>query len=82
MVRTICPIDWLSHCPDVEQVPGKVSGAWVVRGTRVPAQAVIDNAEDGFTAEQIATEIYDGLPLEPTRRVIEFARRMHAPHPA
>jgi len=53
-----------------------------VRGTRVPAQAVIDNAEDGFTAEQIAAEIYHGLPVEPTRRVIEFATRVHAPHPA
>ena len=66
-------IDW-SQSPDVESIPGKVSGQWVVKGTRVPAQAVIDNAEDGFTAEQIATEIYDGLPIEPTRRVIAFAR--------
>ena len=74
-------IDW-SRCSDVERVPGRVSGAWVIRGTRVPAQAVIDNADDGFTAEQIAAEIYHGLPVEPTRRVIEFARRADAPHPA
>ena len=74
-------IDW-SQCLDVERVPDRVSGAWVVRGTRVPAQAVIDNADDGFTAEQIAGEIYHGLPVEPTRRVIEFAKRPHAPHPA
>jgi uncharacterized protein (DUF433 family) len=66
-------IDW-SQSPDVESVPGKVSGQWVIKGTRVPAQAVIDNAEDGFSAEQIVTEIYDGLPIEPTRRVIDFAR--------
>lgn len=74
-------IDW-SQCSDVERVPGRVSGAWVIRGTRVPAQAVIDNAEDGFTAEQIAAEIYHGLSVEPTSRVIEFARRAYAPHPA
>ena len=74
-------IDW-SQCPDVERVPGRVSGTWVIRGIRVPAQAVIDNADDGFTAEQIAAEIYRGLPVEPTRRVIEFAKRAHAPHPA
>ena len=67
-------IDW-SCCPDVESKPDVMSGAFVVRGTRVPAQAVIDNADDGYTAEQIASEIYHGLPVEPTRRVIEFARK-------
>ena len=74
-------IDW-SQCSDVERVSDRVSGAWVICGTRVPAQAVIDNAVDGFTAEQIATAIYHGLSVEPTRRVIEFARRAYAPHPA
>ena len=53
-----------------------MSGAPVVRGTRAAVQAVIDNADDGYTAEQIAAEIYHGLPVEPTRRVIEFARRL------
>ena len=42
-----------SLCPDVERIPGKASGAWVVRGTRIPVQAVIDNADDGFSAEEI-----------------------------
>jgi uncharacterized protein (DUF433 family) len=74
-----CRMDW-SKSPDVESRPGVVSGAYVVKGTRVPADAVIDNAEDGFTAEQIVTEIYEGLPLERVRRIIEFARQ-HAPHP-
>ncbi len=74
-------IDW-SQCPDVESVPGKVSGAWVIRGTRIPAQAVVDNADDGFTPEQIAAEIYDGLSVEPARRVIAFAERARVPHPA
>jgi uncharacterized protein (DUF433 family) len=67
-------IDW-SKCPDVERKPDVMSGQWVVRGTRVPAQAVLDNADDGFTPEQIAAEIYDGLPVEPARRVIAFARK-------
>jgi uncharacterized protein (DUF433 family) len=64
-IRPPCPIlvanmediDW-SACPDIEIIPGKVSGAWLVVGTRIPADAVIDNAEDGFTAEQIVAEIY------------------------
>ena len=75
-------IDW-SLCPDVERTTGKVSGAWVVRGTRIPVQAVIDNAKDGFTAEEIVAEIYPSLSLERARRVIAFAREAYAdPHPA
>ena len=74
-------IDW-SKCEDVERVPGKVSGTWVVRGTRIPVQAVLDNAADGFTPEQIAAEIYPTLPVDRARRVIAFARETYAPHPA
>ncbi len=33
-----------SNCPDVESNPEIVSGAYVVRGSRIPADAVIDNA--------------------------------------
>ena len=29
-------IDW-SECPDVERIPGKVSGQWIVVGTRILA---------------------------------------------
>jgi uncharacterized protein (DUF433 family) len=66
------PIDW-SQCEDVESVPGRLSGAWVIKGTRVPAQAVVDNARDGFTAEEIATEIFE-LPIERVRGVLRFAK--------
>jgi uncharacterized protein (DUF433 family) len=72
--------DW-SKCPDVASSPDIVSGAWVVRGTRIPADAVIDNAEDGYTAEEIVADIYPTLPIAAARRVIAFARD-HAPHPA
>ncbi len=74
-------MDW-RRCPDVESKPDVMSGAFVVRGTRVPVQAILDNAEDGYTAEQIAAEIYHGLPVEPTRRVIEFAKRARIATPA
>jgi uncharacterized protein (DUF433 family) len=75
-------IDWTA-CPDVEIIPGKVSGAWLVVGTRIPADAVIDNADDGFTAEQIVAEIYPSLPLERARRIIAYAAtRTNAPNPA
>ncbi len=65
-------IDW-SQCPDVESVPGRVSGAWVVKDSRVQAQAVVDNAMAGCSAEEIATEIFE-LPLERVKAVLRFAK--------
>lgn len=38
-------LDW-SQCPAVESIPGKVSGAWVFKGTRLPVATVIENLED------------------------------------
>ena len=40
--------DW-SRCPAVESVPGKVSGNWVFRGTRLPVYALFDNLAEGAT---------------------------------
>jgi len=64
-------IDW-SQCPDVESVPGLCSGAWVVKGTRLMVQAILDNAED-CTAEEIATELFPPVPVEVVRRILAFA---------
>jgi hypothetical protein len=33
-------LDW-SQCPAVESVPGKVSGAWVLRDTRMPVSVIL-----------------------------------------
>lgn len=38
-------LDW-SQCAAVESIPGKVSGAWVFRNTRLPVATVIENLED------------------------------------
>jgi uncharacterized protein (DUF433 family) len=65
-------IDW-SKCEDVESVPDRQAGAWVIKGTRVPAQAVVDNAKAGCTAEEIATEIFE-LPLARVRNVLRYAK--------
>ena len=72
-------MDW-SECKDVERIPGKVSGAWLVKGTRLSVDAILANAGD-YTPEEIATEIFQGITPEVARRVIAFARQ-HAPHPA
>ncbi len=38
-------LDW-SQCSAVESIPGKVGGAWVFRGTRLPVATLIENLED------------------------------------
>ncbi len=38
-------LDW-SKCAAVESVPGRVSGAWVFRGTRLPVATIFENLED------------------------------------
>jgi uncharacterized protein (DUF433 family) len=43
--KNMAPLDW-SQCPAVESIPGKVSGAWVFRDTRLPVATVIENLED------------------------------------
>jgi len=64
-------LDW-SQCPAVEQVPGKVSGAWLFRGTRVPVKALFDNFEDGATVGQFI-EWFPGVTKEQVEAVLEFA---------
>ena len=53
--------------------PGQGIGPWVIKGTRVPAQAIVDNARAGCSAEEIATEIFE-LPLERVKAVLRFAK--------
>jgi uncharacterized protein (DUF433 family) len=66
-------LDW-SECPAVESVPGKVSGAWVLRGTRMPVSAIFENIEAGASIDGIM-EWFDGLDREQVKAVIAFAMR-------
>jgi uncharacterized protein (DUF433 family) len=59
----------LSQCPAVESIPGKVSGAWVFRDTRLPVATVIENLED-LSVEEV-TEQFD-VTREQIRAVLEF----------
>jgi uncharacterized protein (DUF433 family) len=65
-------LDW-SKCAAVESVPGKVSGAWVFRGTRLPVATIFENLEDGMTIEQIM-EQFD-VTREQVTAVLDFAAR-------
>lgn len=61
-------IDW-SQCPAVESVPGKVSGAWVFKDTRLPVVTVIENLED-LSVDEVM-EQFD-VTREQINAVLEF----------
>ena len=65
-------IDW-TGCKLVERVPGKVSGRPVVRGTRILADTIVQDAELGSPLEEIH-ENYPDLPLTAIQRLVTFAR--------
>lgn len=44
-------LDW-ARCPAVERIPGKVSGVWLFKGTRMPVQALFENLEGGATVTE------------------------------
>lgn len=64
-------LDW-NQCSAVERVPGKVSGAWIFRGTRVPVKALFENIEDGATVSQFL-EWFPGVTKQQVETVLEFA---------
>ena len=65
-------LDW-SQCPAVESIPGKVSGAWVFKGTRMPVSLVFENLEAGATIEEIMDWFH--LTRDQIVDVLEFAAR-------
>lgn len=66
-------LDW-SQCPAVERVPGRVSGAWVLRGTRMPVATIFENLEAGASLDDVLSW-YEGLDRKQVQAVIEFAAR-------
>jgi uncharacterized protein (DUF433 family) len=70
--RNMATLDW-SQCAAVESVPGKVSGAWVFRDTRMPVATVFENLEDGLTIQEVMDQF--GVTREQVKAVLEFAAR-------
>jgi len=62
-------IEW-HRCPEVERVPGKVSGAWVFKGTRVPVRALFENLEDGASIDDFL-EWFPGVARAQVEAVLE-----------
>jgi uncharacterized protein (DUF433 family) len=74
----MAPLDW-SKCPAVESVPGKLSGAWVFRDTRMPVSIVFENLEAGAMIDEIMDWFH--LTREQIIAVLEFAARSLDPSP-
>jgi uncharacterized protein (DUF433 family) len=66
-------LDW-NQCPAVERVPGKVSGAWLFKGTRVPVTALFENLEAGARVDDFL-EWFPGVTREQVELVLRHAEQ-------
>ncbi len=64
-------IDWMA-CELIEQVPGKVSGQPIVRGTRILPDAIVNSFDLGESVEELH-EGFPSLSIAQIERLIEFA---------
>ena len=60
-----------NNCPVVEREPGKVSGAWVFQGTRVPVRALFENIEGGASVDDFL-EWFPGVTRQQVDTVLEY----------
>jgi uncharacterized protein (DUF433 family) len=60
-----------TDCPLVEINPRKVSGAPILKGTRMPVDAIVENYADGLPADEIA-EVFE-LPPDSVGALLAYA---------
>ncbi|MYD81368.1 MAG: DUF433 domain-containing protein [Gammaproteobacteria bacterium] len=61
-------------CPAVERNPGRVSGAWVFTGTRIPLSALYENLAAGATVDDFVAW-FPGVERKQVRAVLEHEAR-------
>jgi uncharacterized protein (DUF433 family) len=71
-------IDW-SECPLVEETPGAQSGAPVLRGTRMPVNAIIDNFDYGLSVAEIAEQFQ--VQPDCVKAILTYAKSHRVAHP-
>ena len=73
-------IDWRA-CELIEQIPGKVSGRPIVRGTRIMPDGIVNSYDMGVSIEDIQ-ENWPSLSIAQIKRLIEFAHaQLGQPNP-
>jgi uncharacterized protein (DUF433 family) len=70
-MEMLAGIDWAA-CELIEQIPGKVSGRPIVRGTRILPDAIVNSFDRGHSVEEIR-EDWPSLSADQIQRLIEFA---------
>ena len=77
LILAVMPLFFVSNLilgrPAVESVPGRLSGAWVFKDTRMPVSTVFENFQAGATIDEIM-EWFD-VTREQIVAVLEFAAR-------
>ena len=63
-------MDW-SCCGLVEVNPHKVSGVPILKGTRVQADAIVENYAGGSDVEEIAENF--SIPVATVQQILDFA---------
>jgi len=63
-----------SQCPAVERLPGKVSGVWLFKGTRVPVKALFKNLESGASIDDFL-DWFPGVGRAQVEAVLTHAER-------
>ena len=66
-------LDW-NECSAVERVAGRVSGAWVFEGTRVPVRALFENLEEGASIAEFLSW-FPGVTKGQVVAVLEHAEK-------
>jgi uncharacterized protein (DUF433 family) len=66
-------LNW-DECSAVERVPGRVSGAWVFKGSRVPVRALFENLEEGASVNDFL-EWFPGVSREQVLAVLAHAEK-------
>lgn len=71
-------IDW-SDCPLIEVIPGKVSGAPLLKNTRLPVDAITGNydafLDDGLSPDEAIAETldcYPGTSFDAIRAILKY----------
>ena len=65
-------LDW-SQCSAVESVSDRLSGAWVLKDTRLPVSAIFENLEAGSDLDEIVEQFH--VDPKQVKAVLEFAAR-------
>ena len=69
---SIQTVDW-SECPLVEVIPGKVSGATLLKNTRLPVEAILSNydafRDQGLSSDAAIAETLDCYPQAGSEKI-------------